>query len=108
MKILKLTLKRKWYDLIILGEKLEEYREIKPYWEKRLITPYQSEDGDFEPHFVDFEHFDAIQFTNGYAKNSPSFTIECKGIEIAQGRQDWGAEPDTQYFVIKLGNIIKN
>lgn len=37
MKILDLVLKGKWYDMIASGEKREEYREIKPYWEKRLV-----------------------------------------------------------------------
>lgn len=35
-KVLKLTLKKMWYDLILLGVKQEEYREIKEYWLKRL------------------------------------------------------------------------
>lgn len=29
-----LTLKKKWFDMILLKIKTEEYREIKPYWEK--------------------------------------------------------------------------
>lgn len=36
-KVLKLTLKKTWYDLILLGVKQEEYREIKEYWLKRLF-----------------------------------------------------------------------
>ena len=28
MKILHLTLNKKWFDMILLGEKKEEYREI--------------------------------------------------------------------------------
>lgn len=35
-KILYLTLKKQWFDLISSGVKNEEYREIKPYWIKRL------------------------------------------------------------------------
>lgn len=37
MKTLHLVLKAKWYDMIASGEKKEEYREVKPYWEKRLL-----------------------------------------------------------------------
>lgn len=37
MSTLKLTLKKKWFDMIASGEKKEEYREIKPYWIKRFI-----------------------------------------------------------------------
>lgn len=40
MKTLKLTLTRKWFDMILRGEKKEEYREIKPYWEQRLYHIY--------------------------------------------------------------------
>ena len=37
MKILDLSLTYKWYDMIVSGEKKEEYREIKDYWIKRFI-----------------------------------------------------------------------
>lgn len=36
MKTLHLVLKGKWYDKIASGEKTSEYRECKPYWNKRL------------------------------------------------------------------------
>lgn len=36
MKILELPLKKEWYNMIESGEKREEYREIKPYWQNRL------------------------------------------------------------------------
>ncbi len=36
MRILHLVLKRRWYEMIERGEKTEEYREIKPYWTKRI------------------------------------------------------------------------
>ncbi len=35
--ILHLTIKRKWFDLITLGKKPLEFREIKPYWTSRLL-----------------------------------------------------------------------
>lgn len=36
-KVLHLAVSKKWFDLIASGAKREEYREIKPYWEKRLL-----------------------------------------------------------------------
>lgn len=30
-------LKKRWYDKIKSGEKTVEYREVKPYWERRLL-----------------------------------------------------------------------
>lgn len=36
--ILHLPLKKKWFNMIASGIKTEEYREIKPYWIKRLLV----------------------------------------------------------------------
>jgi len=35
-------------------------------------------------------------------------TFEIKSIEIGEGKEEWGAIPNKTYFVIKLGNKIKN
>lgn len=34
--MLILPIKRKWFDMILSGEKKEEYRELKTYYHKRL------------------------------------------------------------------------
>ena len=38
MKNLHLNLHKKWFDMILSGEKKEEYREVNPYWAYRLIN----------------------------------------------------------------------
>jgi hypothetical protein len=88
MKILHLTLTKKWFDMIKSGLKMEEYREIKPYWDKRLSKAY-----------------DAIRFANGYGKHVPHFTIELKGVRIGNGNPEWGAPPYAVY-ILSLGNIL--
>lgn len=90
MKYLHLTLKKNWFDLILSGEKKEEYRDIKPYWEKRLIG----------------KKYDRIIFRNGYATNAPQFTIKLKSITQGTGKSEWGAEEGKQYFILSLGEII--
>ena len=90
MKYLQLTLKKKWFDLILSGEKKEEYREIKPYWEKRLIG----------------KKYDRIIFRNGYGSYAPWFAIELKGITQGNGKSEWGAEEGKRCFVLSLGEII--
>lgn len=35
--MLTLPIKKKWFDMILSGEKKEEYREIKPYYERRFM-----------------------------------------------------------------------
>lgn len=34
--MLTFNLKKQWFDKIKSGEKTHEYREVKPYWKKRL------------------------------------------------------------------------
>lgn len=74
-KILHLTLKKKWFDMILSGEKTDEYREIKPYWTKRLIPKKHTH----------------ICFTNGYGKNRPSFIIKYPELWQGFGLTRWGA-----------------
>jgi len=90
MKILHLTLKKKWFDMIRSGIKKEEYREIKPYWRKRLLH----------------SKFDAIHFRNGYGRAVPSFTIELTGLYRSLGIVKWGAPEGEEVFILRLGEII--
>ena len=88
MKILDLPLKKQWYDMIANGTKREEYRAIKPFWEKRLIN----DDGTFK----DYTH---VRFRYGYTKKTMLFKIE--NICIGRGNPEWGA-PDFNVFIIKF------
>lgn len=36
--MLTFNLKKEWFDKIKSGEKTHEYREVKPYWTKRILT----------------------------------------------------------------------
>jgi len=100
MEVLRLTLKKKWFDMILSGEKKEEYREIKPYWETRL------EEAPLAPFLHRFKKFDAVEFTNGYGNDKPKILIECCKIDLDYGRPEWGAKPNKPYYVIYLGDII--
>ncbi len=107
MKILKLTLKKGWFDMVLSGEKHEEYREIKPYWEKRLCREFYADTQracllEGRDSFI---KFDAIEFTNGYSKSSRSVTKECQGIDVGIGLYVLGA-PNIPVFRIKLGKEI--
>lgn len=37
--MLVLPIKKKWFYMILTGEKREEYRDIKPYYTTRLKVP---------------------------------------------------------------------
>ena len=111
MKTLDLVLKHHWYDMIASGEKKEEYREIKPYWIKRLIGDYKITndpiiwDGIVVKATMHLEIFKPqytlVKFHRGYTNTT--MTFEIKSIGIGKGNPKWGA-PEENVFIIKLGN----
>ena len=128
MNILKLTIKKEYFDMIYSEEKKEEYREIKPYWFQRLVfdfqkpfeycTGYKWSDDLYridgvkyiclkKKSMIGFIPFTHVEFRNGYSKKAAKITCEFKGIEIKTGNTNWGAIENEQYFVIKLGDIVK-
>lgn len=107
MKILHLTLKKKWFDMIASGEKKEEYREVKPYWEKRLGTKGWINAGT--PSCSETYHFhkwDIVRFRNGYAKDAPTMDVEFRHITKCIGFPKWGAVGGVEYFTIQLGKVL--
>jgi hypothetical protein len=82
MRVLHLTLKKKWFDMIASGEKKEEYREIKKYWCDRLAVSRNLLDG--------CRDFYAVEFKNGYAKDSRKMLVRCEEIDFGMGRQPRG------------------
>lgn len=97
-KLLHLTLNKKWFDMILSGEKTEEYREIKPYWTRRFT--YKSNIPNA------FKFFDKVRFVNGYGADKPAFVAELNGIVIGSGKSEWGADPGEQYYVLEIGRIL--
>lgn len=91
-KILSLVLIKIWFDMIASGQKPEEYRELTPYWYKRLGPLFKA-----PPAFV--------YFGLGYASSRPTMLVKFEGITIGKGRPEWGAVPGKSYFIIKLGHI---
>lgn len=86
MKILHLTLKKKWFDLIASGKKTAEYREFKTYWIQRLMR------------YGIIQEFEVIHFRNGYKKDSPFMRACCRDIAIDKAENR---------FVINLGEILE-
>lgn len=91
MTILTLPIKKKWFDLIASGEKKEEYREIKPYYQTRFDKPLTH-----------------IRFTNGYGNSVPSVTVELLGISKGIPKPEWSEgtiEQGTEVYVLSLGDV---
>lgn len=109
--VLHLILKQKWYRMIERGEKTEEYRDIKPFWIKRLCyshrhgTCYKPRDIDCERciRLVDpllIDNFTHVCFHLGYTRET--MTKEIKAITDGYGRPEWGAPKGKKVFIIKF------
>jgi hypothetical protein len=128
MAQLRLSLKRKWFEMTKAEIKTEDYRELTEYWARRLLKKipvpyggYISAMSDFKKGKFDFSEwkqyagkpfasFESNVMTLGYPSATDTdriLTIEHKGIEIGYGKPEWGAEPNKLYFIIKHGQIIK-
>ena len=100
-----LPIKRKWFDMIMIGEKKEEYREIKPYWTKRLdIFPARlnMEDEICKNNGFGLSHFvSQCKIRAGYNKTSPTATISY-WVDVGVGKPEWGADPNTDYYRLHI------
>lgn len=96
-KVLYLTISKKWFEMIVAGQKKEEYREIKGYWASRLVELCDSGE-------VYFKQYTHVLFINGYGKDRPR--IEKKIKEICIGFPKKGLCPKkwlkTRFFIIKI------
>jgi len=143
MKNLQLSLKRQWFEMTKAGIKTEDYRDITPYWCKRLLLycgesllentkvklqSYLDEkdivemcndlnscideeelEYQIDNWYLSFKEFDCNIMTKGYPKSTDSdriLKLEHKGIEIGYGKEEWGAEPNKFYFIIKHGKRL--
>lgn len=77
MKILNLIIKQKYFDAIMAGRKVQEFREVRPTTVKRLLLlddegfEIADEDGVSIP-----LKYDAIRFYVGYNKDRDSALVE--------------------------------
>ena len=98
--MLILPIKKKWFDMIVSGEKKEEYREIKPYWIIRLLHHLKSTiiDG-FKLYRTGY-----VIFRNGYSNSSPA--IKCHILcHIGFGKEKWGAKKNQLYYVLEISSV---
>jgi len=88
-KVLYLTVTKHWFDEIANGDKKEDFREIKPYWEKRLL----------ERDYV------FVQVKNGYGNDRPAMLFRWNGYRVSDSIE----ETDLGYgrfFAIDLSRFI--
>ncbi len=84
MKILHLTLFRKWFDEIASGAKTREFRRKTDFWRRRLVG----------------REYDVVHFRNGYRRGAPFMRVEFLGLEDGV----WEGEG---VFAIRLGRVLE-
>lgn len=107
--------------MIESGEKPEEYREIKPYWIRRLCR-YGKDNPEVgyganlciksgclkrficEYNEVVCTKYDYVCFH--YGRTAKTMVYEVKGIFVGNGEPKWGAPENEKVFVIQLGYRI--
>ena len=108
--MLVLPIKKKWFDMIRSGEKKEEYREIKPYWNKRFTNEAMKQLGPlligYTNKFLNLPFAIKVTLRAGYNKNSPKMICKCV-IHIGEGKQEWGAEFNKEYYVLEILEILE-
>ena len=127
--VLTLTVSKQWFDMIVAGEKTEEYRIIKDFWMSRLLLIKDEECKDFDKYdkfhigktfemlididtikeklndgtmkFVPFTH---VLFKNGYYDDSPKVEKEIESISIGKPKKGMCPDKwlDTEFFILKF------
>lgn len=100
-KMLVLPMKKKWFDMILSGDKKEEYREFKPYWETR-VRNWEIANGQKMSS-------SPILFINGYGTKAPRFIGWCSGYSIRSTflHPEWGekAYERKPHFVFSIKTV---
>lgn len=104
--MLTLPIKKKWFDMILSGEKKEEYRETSSYWMTRFAKVFgECAYGIVYPKCLETESSVAeLCFRNGYSKTSPLFITKCT-LSIGTGKEEWGAEPGKTYYRLHIQEV---
>jgi len=101
--ILPLVLKKRWFDMVALGQKKEEYRDCTDYWETRIANWLEGAQL--------FNLPAVIEFRLGYATRArrTAFLLGGPWPIIRNVNRfmhpDWG-EPQERHYVLPLGERV--
>lgn len=108
MRVLNLIIRQKYFDAILAGRKVQEFREVRPTTIKKLL---QLDEEGFE---VEDEHgnaqpieYDAIQFYVGYNKDRDSALVEVLGAHCEIFVDDNGEPITYEHGTDKDGNPLE-
>lgn len=94
-RCLRFPLKKEWFYKIKSGLKTTEYREVKPYWDKRINTLWR---------YNNTPDFNKVIFSLGYTKHC--LIAEITNITIESGYNDLNkTNPFKNVYAIHFRNV---
>src|SRR6056300_1328403 len=95
-KILHLTLKKSWFELMVSGEKTTEFRKPSDCIKQRLVD----------------KEYELVRFVNGYGSDKPFFVDKYLGYKVAKKDEEIPFKKETigikkGDYKIFLGKIIE-
>lgn len=108
MKILNLIIKQKYFDAIMAGRKVQEFREVRPTTIKKLLQ-LDEEDYEVEDEYGNAQpiKYDAIRFFVGYNKDRDSALVEVESAYCEIFVDDDGKPIVYESGVDKDGNPLE-
>ena len=104
-KVLNLVVTKKWFNMIVSGAKNEEYREVKPYWIRRLTTNCEFVHEvwvEMKCGKVLYRPYTHVLFSAGYSKNRPSIKKLSISPSVCQRRVYAQINGYQRFFIIKF------
>lgn len=98
--MLTLPIKKKWFDMIVSGEKKEEYRTINEYYGKRFQKLGLIDKDGFLT-----DNYARIILRNGYGRNVPEVQVVVS-LGVGYGWEKWGADPYEVYYILRIMNVF--
>lgn len=89
---LKLVLTDHWFEEIKSGRKTHEYRQMKTYWNLRLIPTYQ---------------WKFVEFQKAYRKNAEKMLFKIKSFTANPNGMETDLKINGPVFDIELGERVK-
>lgn len=111
METLQLNLIKQWFDLTLQGIKMEEYRDISPFWAKRLLcmkngdnlTKYYYKE-TIEWLCISLKRWDEFDYTS-VEDVLDSFHVKFKEYQNTDFRNGYKSLDKVRRFIIENKNI---
>lgn len=114
-----LPINREWFDMILSGEKKEEYRALTGNYAVRFLCKTDADmakvwiaQGNEEKlkKFTDITRFgkETVTLVNGYGNHRPRIIVKLLGLSVKHPNPAW-CPPGTEglWFALKLGKVLE-